>query len=36
MNDEILEQIYEELLEEGYDDCHETSELAYRLLWERG
>ena len=27
-NDAVLEQIYENLLEEGYEDCEETAELA--------
>lgn len=35
MNEEILEQIYEELLEAGYDDCAETAEFAHRLFFER-
>ena len=27
-NDAVLEQIYEDLLEAGCDDCEETAELA--------
>jgi len=27
-NDAVLEQIYEDLLEAGFDDCEETAELA--------
>ena len=27
-NDAVLEQIYEDLLEAGFEDCEETAELA--------
>ena len=35
MNEEVLERIYEELLEAGYADCEETAEFAHRLFFER-
>ena len=31
-NEEVLEAIYEELLESGYLDCPETSEYSYTLF----
>ena len=31
-NDAILEEIYEELLEAGYEDCQETAELAIMIF----
>lgn len=34
-NEEVLEAIYEELLESGYLDCPETSEYAYTLFLDR-
>ena len=34
-NEEVLEAIYEELLESGYSDCPETSEYAYTLFLDR-
>jgi len=34
-NDAVLEQIYEELLEEGYCDCEETAEIAIVIFNDR-
>ena len=34
-NEEVLESIYEELLEAGYSDSSETSDLAYVMFLER-
>ena len=35
MNEVVLEQIYEELLEEVYADCEETVEMAHMIFNER-
>ncbi len=35
MNEEVMERIYEELLEAGYDDCAETTEMAYIIFMDR-
>ena len=35
MNEVVLEQIYEELLEEGYADCEKNVEMAYMIFNER-
>ena len=35
MNEEVLESIYEELLEAGYADCEETAEMAHMIFHER-